>query len=102
MANESRLKSILKAISWRIIATSTTFTLAYTVFSSTGCEGALEKSTLVALLEMSFKLVIYYFHERIWLKVPGNLSFKKKSVDNDQPLEINPVIESQRTNQSLN
>lgn len=97
MANESRLKSILKAISWRIIATSTTFALAYTVFSSTGCEGALEKSTIVALLEMSFKIVIYYFHERIWLKVPGDLSFNRKEGN----LKLDSIVQTQREQQHI-
>lgn len=77
---ESKLKSILKSISWRLIATSTTFILAYSIFSGSGCEGALEKSTLVAALEMSFKIVIYYFHERLWLRVPSDLSFKGNKV----------------------
>ncbi len=70
MEKESRLRSVLKAISWRCIATMTTFTLAYVIFSGSGCEGALEKSTLVAGLELVIKLFIYYFHERMWQAIP--------------------------------
>ncbi len=70
MEKESRLRSLLKAISWRVIATLTTFTLAYTIFSGSGCEGALEKSSLVAGLELVIKLFIYYFHERMWQAIP--------------------------------
>jgi uncharacterized membrane protein len=70
MEKESRLRSILKAVSWRAIATATTFTLAYTIFSGSGCEDALEKSSLVAGLELVIKLVIYYFHERAWQAIP--------------------------------
>lgn len=70
MSKESRLRSILKAISWRIIATGTTFLLAYLVFSETGCEDVLEKSTIVAGLEMIIKIIAYYFHERIWQIAP--------------------------------
>lgn len=70
MPNESRLRSVVKAITWRVIATLTTFILAYSVFQNTGCDNVLEKSTLVAGLELIIKLVIYYFHERIWLMVP--------------------------------
>jgi uncharacterized membrane protein len=70
MEKESRLRSILKAVSWRVIATTTTFTLAYTIFSGSGCEDALEKSGLVAGLELGIKLVIYYFHERMWQVIP--------------------------------
>ena len=67
---ESRFRSVLKAITWRILATSTTFLLAYFIFSETGCEDVLEKSSIVAGLELVIKLVIYYVHERVWLLVP--------------------------------
>ncbi|HKK73685.1 MAG TPA: DUF2061 domain-containing protein [Saprospiraceae bacterium] len=70
MEKESKTRSILKAITWRLIATGTTFTLAYTIFSGSGCEDALQKSSLVAGLELVIKLVIYYFHERAWQAVP--------------------------------
>ena len=70
VSKESKLRSILKAITWRIIATGTTFILAYTIFSGSGCEDALRKSTLVAGLEMVIKLIIYYLHERAWQAVP--------------------------------
>ncbi len=67
---ESRIRCILKAITWRIIATGTTFLLAYFIFSNSECEGVLEKSTLVAALELVIKLVIYYVHERAWQMAP--------------------------------
>ena len=70
MEKESRVRSLLKAISWRLIATGTTFTLAYTIFSQTDCEEVLAKSTLVAGLELVIKLVIYYLHERAWQMAP--------------------------------
>lgn len=70
MEKESKLRSILKAITWRAIATGTTFTLAYSIFSGSGCEDALQKSTLVAGLELVIKLVIYYLHERAWQSIP--------------------------------
>ena len=79
---ESHTRSILKAITWRFIATGTTFLLAYTIFSQTECEGVLEKSTLVAGLELVLKLLFYYLHERAWQKVPrGRIReiFKVKS-----------------------
>ena len=70
MGKESRTRSILKAISWRIIASTTTFLLAYLIFSNSDCEDVLEKSTYVAIAESVLKIVIYYFHERAWLMAP--------------------------------
>ncbi len=77
---ESRLRSFLKALSWRIIATATTFTLAYLVFSGSKCEGVMEKSTLVAGLELFIKMALYYFHERLWQELPLGTIRKKFGV----------------------
>jgi len=70
MTKESRTRSILKAISWRVIASATTFTLAYLIFSNSECDDVLEKSSMVAVAESIIKLVIYYFHERAWQMAP--------------------------------
>ncbi len=70
MSKESRTRSILKAISWRFIASATTFTLAYLIFSNSECDDVLEKSSMVAIAESLIKLVIYYFHERAWQMAP--------------------------------
>ena len=70
MTKESRTRSILKAISWRFIASATTFTLAYLIFSNSECDDVLEKSSMVAIAESLIKLVIYYFHERAWQMAP--------------------------------
>ncbi len=84
MTRESRARSILKAITWRLIATLTTFTIAYLIFSSDAkCDDALTKSTYVAGIELFLKLAIYYFHERLWQMVPEgavrNIFKSKKS-----------------------
>ena len=81
MEKDSKLKSILKAITWRFIATGTTFALAYTIFSGSGCEDALAKSSLVAGLELVIKIVIYYLHERAWQSVPKEV-FQRRAVRN--------------------
>ena len=65
---ESHFRSILKAVSWRAIATTTTFLLALLVFRED--PNALEKSTQVAALELILKLALYYFHERAWQMLP--------------------------------
>lgn len=59
---EKRVRSLLKAISWRIVATSTTMLLVF-LFT-----GNLVISVGVGSLELLFKTVIYYLHERIWNK----------------------------------
>lgn len=57
--------TLYKTISWRIIATATTFIIAGAV---------LERFDLIALaiagVESVTKFVLYYLHERLWLKLP--------------------------------
>lgn len=61
---ESHLRSILKAVSWRVFATSTTFLIAYFV------TGKVSFATSIAGVEFISKMVIYYVHERVWQLLP--------------------------------
>lgn len=63
---ESKKRHIAKTISWRIIASVTTFVVARWFFSED--PNATQKATWVALTEASLKMVFYYFHERAWYK----------------------------------
>ena len=76
---ESKLRSILKAITWRLIATLTTFLLALFVFQDS--KDALEKSSLVAGMELFIKLALYYLHERGWAMLP--LGTVRKIIEKD-------------------
>ncbi|MEO9871858.1 DUF2061 domain-containing protein [Ekhidna sp.] len=60
----SRKRHIAKTITWRLIATSTTFIL--TIFFFREDPNATEKASWVALIETSIKMILYYYHERIW------------------------------------
>lgn len=61
---ESRLRSLLKAMSWRILATLTTALIAFYV------TGQLDTAIMIGGIEFILKFVIYYFHERAWQMVP--------------------------------
>tara|TARA_R110002072_G_scaffold89232_4_gene199948 strand:+ start:75577 stop:75813 length:237 start_codon:yes stop_codon:yes gene_type:complete len=60
-AKESHLRSILKAFSWRIVATATTATIAYFV------TGEIVTALTIGSIEFFLKMFIYYAHERVWL-----------------------------------
>ena len=62
---ESHLRSVTKAITWRIIATLTTATIAYFV------TGQIEIAILIGGIEFVVKIIIYYLHERVWQMAPG-------------------------------
>jgi len=61
-AKKSRIRHIAKTITWRIIASLTTFILAY-VFTQD-----ITKSLWLMGTEMVLKLLLYYYHERVWFK----------------------------------
>ena len=57
---ETHVRSVAKAVSWRVVATLTTVLLVF-VFT-----GNLLVSGGVGLTELLSKLLIYYVHERVW------------------------------------
>ena len=57
---ETKARSVVKAFSWRLIATLTTALLVYLM---TG-EGAIAIS--VGGMEVIAKFLLYYAHERLW------------------------------------
>jgi len=61
---ESRLRSVLKAITYRITGTLTTMGLAYAV------TGEVVTALAIGSVEPVVKLVVYYLHERAWQNVP--------------------------------
>ncbi len=61
---ESHGRSILKALTWRIIATLTTGIIAYSV------TGEVITAVTIGGLELVIKLVFYYLHERMWQLMP--------------------------------
>ncbi len=65
---ESHIRSILKGISWRIVATFDTILVVLFVTCLNG-NCSLEFAFSIAFIEFFLKLVVYYFHERIWQRV---------------------------------
>lgn len=75
---EKHVRSLMKSISWRIFATSTTMLLVL-LFT-----GNLVISASIGFLGFLAKIVIYYSHERFWImsnfgreKPTANLSAQK-------------------------
>tara|TARA_B100001013_G_scaffold343957_1_gene272896 strand:+ start:2242 stop:2463 length:222 start_codon:yes stop_codon:yes gene_type:complete len=61
---ESKRRSIVKALSWRVVAVLITATVALRI------TGELAIAIEIGLLDTLIKLFIYYGHERLWLKIP--------------------------------
>lgn len=61
---EAHSRSILKAVSWRITGTIDTFVISFIVTGKLGVAGT------IASVEIVTKIVLYYFHERLWTVIP--------------------------------
>ena len=61
---ESRLRSLLKALSWRVVATTTTAIIAWFI------TGDVATAIAIGSIEFVAKFFIYYGHERAWQLVP--------------------------------
>ena len=57
--------TLYKTIVWRIIATTTTFLISGAVLEHFG-----KIAIIIALLELVSKFILYYAHERLWLRIP--------------------------------
>ncbi len=61
---DSHSRSIVKALSWRILATVITASVSLII------TGKLRLAAEIGLIDTLIKLGIYYVHERIWNHVP--------------------------------
>ena len=61
--SEKPLRSVLKALSWRVIGTLDTLIVSYLL------TGEIVLATSIASVDFITKLVLYFFHERIWNKI---------------------------------
>ena len=68
ITDNQKLRHIIKTISWRLVGAVDTillvFIVYYFLFDST--EGASEVAISIFSIEIVTKMVLYYFHERIW------------------------------------
>lgn len=60
---ESNLRSIVKSITYRLLGSLTTFIIAFLI------TGESFISSSIAIIDLLSKLCLYWFHERMWLKI---------------------------------
>ena len=58
-----RRRSVAKALTWRILSTAVTGTLAYLFFGDWSTCG------MLMVCDFVFKFFLYYYHERFWHQV---------------------------------
>jgi len=55
--------SLFKTISWRIIGTIDTMVISYAL------TGELDIAMSIGGIEVVSKMILYYLHERVWIKI---------------------------------
>lgn len=63
MYKETNTRSIVKGISWRVVATTTTIAIVYFFFDR------LDLAIAAGMIETVLKVGLYWLHERAWFKV---------------------------------
>jgi uncharacterized membrane protein len=61
--NESKTRSLAKAVSWRITGTVDTFIISFFITGEVTLAGA------IAVTEVVTKVFLYWAHERVWNKI---------------------------------
>lgn len=79
----SQKRSMAKAISWRVLGTLDTLFLSFVILTFLAPVLGMEESspgenaataTAIALTEVATKFVLYYVHERIWVRLRWGIS----------------------------
>jgi uncharacterized membrane protein len=63
MAMETHARTILKSLTWRMGGLLMTFAAAWAI------TGKIELAASIGALDTGVKIIAYYFHERMWLKI---------------------------------
>ena len=61
---EKPYRSVVKTISWRTVGTLDTIIISYFI------TGNLVMAASIGSIEVVTKMILYYFHERAWNKIP--------------------------------
>ena len=62
MKNVEKKRHLAKTLTWRVLATSDTFLIAWLITGEINWAGA------IAGVEVITKMILYYVHERVWYR----------------------------------
>jgi uncharacterized membrane protein len=68
----ARSRSLTKAVTWRMVGSLDTFILSFVVQQIFGLPmgRSAKVAASIALIETVTKIILFYFHERAWARVP--------------------------------
>lgn len=87
-APEAHSRSLVKAVSWRVLGSIDTFVISYFI------TGKLVFAASIASVETFTKIVLFYFHEQAWARVPWGRSDKVLAEPHGEEAETRPADEA--------
>ena len=57
---DTKTRSVIKTISWRITGTLCTFLISWAILDD------IKTSSAIAIIQLTFNSIVFYFHERLW------------------------------------
>jgi uncharacterized membrane protein len=82
---DSPTRSILKAISWRLVASGATFIISFVIFSQytkKTFNEIIETASIITSVDIVAKLILYYLHERLWTNIKWGKYWARKNWKN--------------------
>ena len=64
-----RKRSLTKTLTWRCVATTDTFILSLLIINISSDKFIWDIAAYIAIFEVLTKMILYYFHERIWNRI---------------------------------
>jgi uncharacterized membrane protein len=64
IVGDAHRRSLAKAVSWRVTGSIDTFILSWLITGSIKIAGS------ISLVEVVTKILLFYFHERLWAWIP--------------------------------
>jgi uncharacterized membrane protein len=81
------VKSVIKALSWRIVGTLDTMIISYIV------TGKITLALSIGSVEVITKTVLYYFHERLWAHI-HRINIKLRFRTNEKRYRVEGIKQS--------
>jgi len=69
---KSHKRHLLKTITWRVVGTIDTITLAWII------SGDVSVGLSIGVAELITKMTLYYFHERVWYKIDYGIEKRRR------------------------
>ena len=80
ISKENPVRSVVKAITWRVIASAITFIVVFVIFrrySEKSFNEVLQTASFIAIVELIAKILFYYLHERLWTNITWGKAWKR-------------------------